>query len=187
MTLGGQRSVAFPAKLLICNHKHSIAGIPFGETHRTAPRYQWGSTGDPAFLQPPEFRSILITHHLPSPNHQKQTRSQYFNNSTNTLNTINVSNTFTVEDGRSNIISWLSPLDPKLQHQDIRDCLVENVGEWPPQIQEFRGLSYLNSKQVKALSASLGSYRQDSNLQSTPFLEYSSLYFQIGRNCWRLS
>ena len=63
--------------------------------------------------------------------------SQYFSN-TNTANTITVSNNFTVADDRSNILAWLSPLDPTLRHHDIRDRRVENVGEWLLQTEEFR-------------------------------------------------
>ena len=50
-----------------------------------------------------------------------------------------MSNHFTVADDRSNILAWLSPLDPKLRHQDIRDGRVENIGEWLLQTEEFRG------------------------------------------------
>ena len=67
--------------------------------------------------------------------------SQSFSNNTNSLNTytaINVSNNFIVADDRSNILAWLSPLDPKLRHQDIQDRRVENVGEWLLQTKEFR-------------------------------------------------
>ena len=38
-------------------------------------------------------------------------------------------------------------------------------------------LSYLNSEQITALSASLGFDFNHSDLQSIPFLEYSSLYW----------
>ena len=61
--------------------------------------------------------------------------SQSFSNNINSLNTVN---NFTVADDRSNILAWLSPLDPKLRHQDIRDRRVENVGEWLLQNEEFR-------------------------------------------------
>ena len=85
----------------------------------------------PLFLGPPKIPvPDPITNHLPHPNQQKQTMSQYFSNNTNALNTINVSNNFTVADNRYNILAWLSSLDPKLRHQDIQDRRVENVGEW---------------------------------------------------------
>ena len=65
--------------------------------------------------------------------------SQYFSNNTNTSNTVIVSTKFTVADDRSNILAWLSPLEPRLRHQDIRDHRVENVGEWVLKTEEFRG------------------------------------------------
>ena len=69
--------------------------------------------------------------------------SQSFSNNINSLNTVSVSNTtvtnnFTVADNRSEILAWLSPLDPKLRHQDIQSGRVENVGEWVLQTEEFR-------------------------------------------------
>ena len=58
-----------------------------------------------------------------------------FNNNYNCFNTyINP----IVPDERPNILTWLSPLDPKLRHQDIRNRRVENVGEWVLQTEEFR-------------------------------------------------
>ena len=61
--------------------------------------------------------------------------SQSFSNNTGSFNTnINI----TVADDLPNILAWLSPLDPKLRHQDIRDRRVENVGEWLLQTNEFK-------------------------------------------------
>ena len=62
--------------------------------------------------------------------------SQLFSNNIGSLNTTNIS--FTVTDDRPNILAWLSPLDPRLRHQEIRDHRVENVGEWLLQTEEFR-------------------------------------------------
>ena len=50
-----------------------------------------------------------------------------FSNNINSLNTVN---NFTIADDRSNILAWLSPLEPRLRHQDIRGQRVEGVGEW---------------------------------------------------------
>ena len=66
---------------------------------------------------------------------RKKEMSQSFSNNINSLNT-NVN--FTLADDRSNLLTWLSPLDPKLRHQDIRDRRVENVGEWVLQTEEYR-------------------------------------------------
>ena len=51
---------------------------------------------------------------------------------------VNVLNNFTIADDRSNILAWLSPLEPRLRHQDIQASRVENVGEWLLQTEEFR-------------------------------------------------
>ena len=73
---------------------------------------------------------------------EKEKMSQYsshnFNSFNNSFNTVNVSNNFTVADDRSNILAWLSPLDPKSRHQDIQDRRVENIGEWLLETEEFR-------------------------------------------------
>ena len=60
---------------------------------------------------------------------------QLFSNNIGSFNTTNIN--FGVTDEQSNILSWLSPLDPKLRHQDIRNCRVEDVGEWVLQTEEF--------------------------------------------------
>ena len=63
--------------------------------------------------------------------------SQSFSHNTNSFNTA-VTNNFIISDERSQILAWLSPLEPRLRHQDIRDGRVENVGEWLLQTEEFR-------------------------------------------------
>ena len=71
--------------------------------------------------------------------------SQSFSNNINSLNTtVNVTNTFTVADDRYKILAWLSPLDPRIRHQDIRNRRVENVGGWILRTEEFRSW-YANS------------------------------------------
>jgi len=64
--------------------------------------------------------------------------SQYSSHNINSFNTVSVSNNITVADDRSNILAWLSPLDPKSRHQDIQDRRVEDIGEWVLQTEEFR-------------------------------------------------
>jgi len=64
--------------------------------------------------------------------------SQYFSNNTNSVNAaINVSHSYIIADDRSQILTWLSPLDPRLRHQDIRGRRVGNVGEWLLQTEGF--------------------------------------------------
>ena len=62
--------------------------------------------------------------------------SQYHANSFNT-NSFNVSN-YTVTDDRSQLLAWLSPLEPRLRHRDIQERRVNNIGEWLMQTEEFR-------------------------------------------------
>ena len=67
--------------------------------------------------------------------------SQYtVKNSSNCLNTTNsyVSNNYTVADDRSQLLTWLSPLEPSLRHRDIRERRVDHVGEWLIDAEEFR-------------------------------------------------
>lgn len=67
-----------------------------------------------------------------------------FNNSTNCQNTTNSYNTTsnvwntTVTDDRSQLLAWLSPLDPGLRHYDIQERRVKDVGEWLMGTEEFR-------------------------------------------------
>ena len=58
--------------------------------------------------------------------------SQSFSNSC--AATVNDS---TGADERSNILAWLSPLDPRVRHQVIQDRRVENVGKWLLRIEAF--------------------------------------------------
>ena len=62
--------------------------------------------------------------------------AQLFSSNIGSLNTTNIS--FTATDDLPNILAWISPLDPKLRHQGIRDRRVEGVGEWLLQTEEFR-------------------------------------------------
>jgi len=65
------------------------------------------------------------------------------NHNTNSLNynshCFNTSNTnITVTDDRAEILTWLSPLEPRLRHSDLGSRRVENVGDWLLQTEEFR-------------------------------------------------
>ena len=61
-----------------------------------------------------------------------------FNNTnSNNTNFLNVQNTY-VADDRSQLLTWLSPLEPGLRHRDIQERRVDNVGEWLLQTDEFR-------------------------------------------------
>jgi len=55
----------------------------------------------------------------------------------NTTN-VDVGSNYVIADDRSQILTWLSPLEPRLRHQEIQDLRAENVGEWLLQTKEFR-------------------------------------------------
>ena len=59
-------------------------------------------------------------------------------NSFNVQNVQNVQNNYVVADDRSPLLTWLSPLEPRLRHRDIQERRVDNVGEWLLQTNEFR-------------------------------------------------
>ena len=46
-------------------------------------------------------------------------------------------NNTTGADDKPNILAWLSPLEPNLGHQGIREQRVEKVGEWLLKTHEF--------------------------------------------------
>ena len=66
----------------------------------------------------------------------------YLNNNINSFNNTNsfnnVWNSYTVADEKSEILAWLSPLEPRIRHQDIRTRRVDEVGDWLLQTQEYR-------------------------------------------------
>ena len=96
------------------------------------------------FPQLPRISSIEHTRQLlyNNPGSKKRKMSQYtidnttFSNNTNSFN--NVQNNYVVADDRSQLLAWLSPLEPRLRHQDIQERRVANVGEWLLQTEEFR-------------------------------------------------
>ena len=50
-----------------------------------------------------------------------------FSNNTNSFN--NVQNNYVVADDRSQLLAWLSSLEPRLRHQDIQERRVANRSE----------------------------------------------------------
>ena len=56
----------------------------------------------------------------------------------NVSNVLNVSNHYTAAEDRSEILTWLSPLEPRIRHQDLRTRRADNVGEWLLQTDEFQ-------------------------------------------------
>ena len=57
-------------------------------------------------------------------------------NNTHSFN--NVWNNCTVADEKSEILTWLSPLEPQRRHHDIRTRRVDEIGGWLLQTEEYR-------------------------------------------------
>ena len=97
----------------------------------------------PAFLRLPR-NIIRHTHQLLfyTARNKRPKMSQYTINESanfsNNRNSFNVCNNYTVTDDRSQLLNWLSPLDPCLQHCDIQERRVNDVGEWFLETEEFR-------------------------------------------------
>ena len=41
-------------------------------------------------------------------------------------------------DEKSEILAWLSPLEPQIRHHDIRTRRIDQVGDWLLQTEEYR-------------------------------------------------
>ena len=59
-------------------------------------------------------------------------------NSFNTNHSFNNVYNYSVADEKSEILTWLSPLEPQSRHQDIRILRVDKVGGWLLQTEEYR-------------------------------------------------
>ena len=59
-------------------------------------------------------------------------------NTTGNISVNNVSNNYTIADEKSQILAWLSPLEPQRRHHDIRTRRVDEVGNWLLQTEEYR-------------------------------------------------
>ena len=62
--------------------------------------------------------------------------SNSFNNNTNSFNVYNAS--IGNADETAEILAWLSPHDPRIRHQDIREHRVEGVGDWLLRSKEYQ-------------------------------------------------
>jgi len=105
----------------------------------------------PAYLLPLGITSTNSTasnhsraHPFQPSTQRKNTMSQHhanenINNSFNNTNSFNnVWNNCTVVDEESEILAWLSPLEPQIRHQDISTRRVGEVGDWLLQTQEYQ-------------------------------------------------
>ena len=64
--------------------------------------------------------------------------SRLFADNINSFDVSNVSIHCTATEDRSEILTWLSPLEPRIRHQDLRTRRADNVGEWLLQTDEFQ-------------------------------------------------
>ena len=69
----------------------------------------------------------------------------------------NVWNNHTAADERSKILTWLSPLEPRMRHQAIRENRLSGVGDWLLDTEVFQSWSDV-SRQDKSDSATLFCY-----------------------------
>jgi len=58
----------------------------------------------------------------------------------NNQNSINIANSFntTALDDNSQILAWLSPLEPRVRHGDIAAQRLDDIGAWLLGTEEFR-------------------------------------------------
>ena len=58
----------------------------------------------------------------------------------NNHNSINIANSFnsTAPDDNSQILEWLSPLEPRVRHRDIAAQRLDGIGAWLLETEEFR-------------------------------------------------
>jgi len=63
--------------------------------------------------------------------------SQAFSNNDNCTIIANSFNT-TAPDDRSEILAWLSPLEPRVRHRDIGARRVDSIGAWLLETEEFK-------------------------------------------------
>ena len=86
----------------------------------------------------------LINYTTNSHNSTHNSHNTHSFNNTNSLNTNLVNNSIVwnvntgATDEKSEILAWLSPLEPRIRHQDLRTRRDDNVGGWLLQTDEFQ-------------------------------------------------
>jgi len=87
-------------------------------------------------------------------------RNSFGNGNVNCNNVTNSHNSVTVNkiiaDENPEIMQWLSPLDPRGRHQDVRTDRVDGVGNWLLETSEFRGWRSSEGGADKAVLFSYG-------------------------------
>ena len=65
--------------------------------------------------------------------------THYSENGDSFNNNVVRSENFGVTDEKAKILTWLSPIEPRIRHQDIQTRRADNMGEWLMQTDEFQG------------------------------------------------
>jgi len=117
--------------------------MKFGIHKAAAPEGPRFSLPKSHFLPAPKNSPTDRTQQLPTytcASSKEQNMSQYKidNSLSHNTNSFNVQNNYVVSDDRSQLLTWLSPLEPRLRHRDLQGRRIDNVGEWLLQTEEFR-------------------------------------------------
>lgn len=84
----------------------------------------------------PQVNQCLALNNIQSGDNQKM--SQSFSNNNNSINIANIFH-YTAPDDESEILEWLSLLDPRARHREIGVQRVDGIGAWLLETEEFRG------------------------------------------------
>ena len=87
------------------------------------------------FVNKPQSTQHLAPNNIQSSGKRKM--SQTFSNNHNSFNIANTFN-YTTPDERSEILAWLSPLEPRVRHRDIGARRVDSIGAWLLETEEFK-------------------------------------------------
>jgi len=122
-----------PFSLVYCEHRN-LNGRPSIITHPKNRRAEMS-----------QDHNLFVT---TSKDSSSPARASSFNNNTNSFNNTinNVSNHFIVPEDRLEILAWLSPLEPRIRHQNLEAGRVDKVGDWLLQTEQFRNWSGGNSR-----------------------------------------
>ena len=108
----------------------------------------------PAFIHPrrnyisPLYQTkLLMNPHLYKPRNSEKFKMPQPHINDNISNSSNITNSnnnvwnkvnCTMVDEKSEILAWLSPLEPQIRHHDIQTRRVDKVGDWLIQTEEYQ-------------------------------------------------
>ncbi|RPB03951.1 hypothetical protein L873DRAFT_39252 [Choiromyces venosus 120613-1] len=72
---------------------------------------------------------------MDSGGNRKRTYGQYVSDNVNSFNTVNIAG---VTDESPQILTWISPLEPRQRHHDVSTVRVKGAGEWVLETPEFK-------------------------------------------------